>query len=196
DVLINNAAVTFVGDLDIALSRHDLVMGINLHAPFVAIRTAVPHLRAAGGGRIVNVSSLAALVPIPGLMSYGMSKVALERLTLDLARQLQPEEIAVNCFRIDLAVASEGFVVNTPGADRSGWEPCEVAAEGIVWMVRQPTGYTGRRESMFGLRQRERIMASRTGKPAIEPPATEMFDGLYAATENMFVEPYADADTA
>ncbi len=46
--------------------------------------------------------------------------------------------IAVNCFRIDLAVASEGFVANTPGADHSDWEPSEVAAEGIVWMVRQP----------------------------------------------------------
>src|SRR5205085_926316 len=71
DVLVNNAAVTFVGDLDIPLARHDLVMDINLRAPLLAARAAVPHMRAAGGGRIVNVSSLAALVPVPGLMSYG-----------------------------------------------------------------------------------------------------------------------------
>ena len=46
-------------------------------------------MQAVGGGRILNVSSVAALVPYPGLMSYGISKIALERLTVDLARQLQ-----------------------------------------------------------------------------------------------------------
>ena len=147
DVLVNNAAITFVGDLDIPMNKHDLVMKVNFDAPFIASRAAVPHMRAAGGGRILNVSSVAALLPVPGLMSYGVSKIALERLTVDLARQLQGDNIAVNCFRIDLAVASEGFVANTPGVDRSTWEPCEVAAEGILWMIDQPVSYSGRRET-------------------------------------------------
>ncbi len=192
DVLVNNAAVTFVGDLDIPLGRHDLVMEINLRAPLVATRAAVPHLRATGDGRILNVSSVAALLPIPGLMSYGISKIALERLTVDLARQLQGDAIAVNCFRIDLPVASEGFVANTPGADRSSWEPCEVAAEGVLWMLRQPLGYSGRRESMLGLRQREGIMASRAAAPSEGVPVTELFDGLAPPTETMFAEPYRE----
>ena len=72
---------------------------------------------------MVNVSSVAALYPHPSLMAYGMSKVALERLTVDAASQLAADGIAVNCFRIDLAVASEGFVANTPGADHWEWEP-------------------------------------------------------------------------
>src|SRR6188472_3518853 len=67
DVLINNAAVTFVGDLDIPMARHELVMAINLHAPFVAMRTARPHLEA-NGGAVINVSSVAALYPHNGLM--------------------------------------------------------------------------------------------------------------------------------
>jgi NAD(P)-dependent dehydrogenase (short-subunit alcohol dehydrogenase family) len=74
-VLVNNAAVTFVGDLDIPLRRHDLVMAIDLHAPLLAARAAVPHLRAAGEGRIVNISSLAALnalrSPAPGQERLG-----------------------------------------------------------------------------------------------------------------------------
>jgi NAD(P)-dependent dehydrogenase (short-subunit alcohol dehydrogenase family) len=190
DVLVNNAAVTFVGDVDIPLARHDLVMAVNTQAPFIASRAALPHLRAAGGGRILNVSSVAALVPHPGLMSYGMSKIALERLTVDLARQLQGDGIAVNCFRIDLPVASEGFVANTPGLDRSTWEPCEVAAEGIRWMLEQPTAYSGRRESMLGLRQREGIMASQAAVPTDGVPVTELFDGLAADGDSPFAEPY------
>lgn len=192
DIVVNNAAITFVGDLDIPLSRHDLVMAVNLQAPFLASRAAVPYLRQAGGGRILNVSSVAALVPFPGLMSYGVSKIALERLTVDLARQLQGDRIAVNCFRIDLPVASEGFVANTPGADRSTWEPCEVAAEGIVWMLRQALDYSGRRESMLGLRQREGIMASQAAVPTIGQPITELFDGLAEDGESAFAEPYVD----
>jgi NAD(P)-dependent dehydrogenase (short-subunit alcohol dehydrogenase family) len=190
DVLVNNAAITFVGDLDIPLPRHELVMAVNLTAPLVASQAAVPHLRAAGGGRILNVSSVAALVPFPGLMSYGVSKVGLERLTVDLARQLQGIGVAVNCFRIDLPVASEGFVANTPGVDRSTWEPCEVAAEGVLWMLQQPASYSGRRESMLGLRQREGIMASQAEVVTDGEPVTELYDGLAPDEETMFAEPH------
>ena len=125
-------------------------------------------------------------------MSYGVSKVALERLTVDLARQLQRDRIAVNCFRIDLAVASEGFVADAPGVDHSTWEPTEVAAEGILWMLGQPTTYSGRRESMLALRQREGIMKSRAVKPPEHEgtPVTELFIGLAADTETVFVEPH------
>jgi NAD(P)-dependent dehydrogenase (short-subunit alcohol dehydrogenase family) len=179
-----------VGDLDIPLKRHELVMAINLTAPLVACRAAAPHLKAAGGGRILNVSSVAALLPIPGLMSYGISKIGLEHLTVDLARQLQGDRIAVNCFRIDLAVASEGFVANTPGVDRSTWEPCEVAAAGVLWMLQQPVSYSGRRESMLALRQREGIMVSRAATPTDGgTPTTELFDGLAADTPSMFAAP-------
>jgi NAD(P)-dependent dehydrogenase (short-subunit alcohol dehydrogenase family) len=191
DVLVNNAAVTFVGDLDIPLKRHELVMAINLTAPLVACQAAAPHLKAAGGGRILNVSSVAALLPIPGLMSYGISKIALEHLTVDLARILQADDVAVNCFRIDLAVASEGFVANTPGVDRSTWEPCEVAAEGILWMLRQPASYSGQLESMVGLRQREGIMASQAEVQMEHgPPVTTLFTGVAPDTESTFAEPY------
>jgi citronellol/citronellal dehydrogenase len=193
DILVNNAAVTFVGDLDIRLSRHDLVMDVNYRAPLVAIREAVPHMRAAGGGRIVNVSSVAALQPVPGLMTYGVSKIALERLTVDAARQLQADGIACNVFRIDIPVASEGFVRNAPGVDTSTWEPTEVAAEGIVWLLSQPAHHSGRRESMHHLRERERIMASRSQRPHDGPtPVGELVDGLVAADDTVFTEPYED----
>jgi hypothetical protein len=73
--------------------------------------------------------------------------------------------VACNCFRIDVPVASEGFVANLPDVDHSDWEPADVPAEGVVWMLRQPADYTGRVESMAALRQREGIMASRAERP-------------------------------
>jgi len=194
DILVNNAAITFVGDLDIPLRRYDLIMQVNLRAPMIAIRTATPAMRSAGGGSVINVSSVAALFPHSSLMAYGISKIGLERLTVDAAVQLSPSNIAVNCFRIDVAVASEGFVANTPGVDHSNWEPPAVAAEGIVWMARQPPAYSGRRESMFELRRRMGIMASRIGAPTTEAPPVELLNGLATVADAGFAEPNPDDD--
>jgi NAD(P)-dependent dehydrogenase (short-subunit alcohol dehydrogenase family) len=188
DVLVNNAAITFVGDLTIPLKRHDLIMEVNLRAPLIAIRQAVPHMRRAGGGAIVNLSSAAALTPYPGLMSYGISKLGLERLTVDVANQLAAERIACNCFRIDIPVASEGFVANTPGQDRTGWEPCEVPAEGIVWLLRQPPEFSGHLLSMFELRRDHGIMKSRAAQPSTGTPPLALVTGLVRRGDSMFVD--------
>ena len=161
DILVNNAAITFPGDLDVPLKRYDLMMAVNLRAPLVAAHAAVPHIRQEDEGAILNVSSAAALMYVPGLMVYGMSKIAMEHLTVSLAAQLADDRIAVNTFRIDLPVASEGFVANTPDFDHSDWEPTEVPAEGIVWMLRQPPSYTGQNVGMAALRDEAGIMASR-----------------------------------
>jgi citronellol/citronellal dehydrogenase len=161
DVLVNNAAITFPGDLDVPMKRYDLMMAVNLRAPLVAAHAAAPHMKQQGEGAIVNISSAASLSYIPGLMVYGMSKIALEHLTVSLATQLLPHRIAVNTFRIDVPVASEGFVANLPDVDHSDWEPTEVPAEGIVWMLRQPPAYTGHNVGMAALRNEHGIMASR-----------------------------------
>ena len=62
----------------------------------------------------------------------------------------------MNTFRIDVPVASEGFVFNLPDADHSDWEPSEVAAEGIVWMLEQPPSYTGHNVGMARAARRAR----------------------------------------
>ncbi len=191
DILVNNAAVQFIGDLDQPEHRHELTFAVNYWAPYIAIQEAYPYMERRGGGSIINVSSLAALLPIADMLSYGSSKLALEHVTLSAARALHPEGIAVNCFRIDIAVASEGFVANTPGLDRSDWEPCQVPAEGILWMLRQPLEYTGQRESMFHLREREGIMKSRAARPRQQDPTpTELFVGLYESGPSHYAEPY------
>ncbi len=164
DMLINNAAITFPGDLEVPMKRYELMMTVNVRAPLLAMRAAVPVMVAQGGGTILNISSAAGLHVFPGLMIYGMSKAALERMSIDVAEQLRSKRIAVNTFRIDVPVASEGFVANLPNVDHSSWEPTEVPAEGVVWMLRQPPDYTGQLVSLEALRQEQGIMQSRAAR--------------------------------
>jgi NAD(P)-dependent dehydrogenase (short-subunit alcohol dehydrogenase family) len=162
DILVNNAAITFPGDLDLDMKRFDVLMQVDLRAPLLAIRAVMGSMKERRTGSILNISSIAGLNYFPGLMAYGMAKAALEHLTVSAAYQLRPFDIAVNTFRIDVPVASEGFVFNLPDADHSDWEPSEVAAEGIVWMLEQPPSYTGHNVGMARLRADAGIMASRS----------------------------------
>jgi NAD(P)-dependent dehydrogenase (short-subunit alcohol dehydrogenase family) len=118
----------------------------------------------------VNVSSAAALNAYPGQMAYGMAKAALERFTASAAEHLRPHGIPVNTFRIDVPVASEGFLAALPDLDHSDWEPPEVAAEGILWMLGRPPAYTGNNAGMARLRADHGIMQSRAARPHVQSP--------------------------
>jgi len=170
DVLVNNAAITFPGDLELPMKRFDLVFDVDLRAPVIATQAVVPGMIERGSGAIVNVSSAAALNYYPGQMAYGMAKAALEHLTMSLAAQLRPHGIPVNTFRIDVPVASEGFVAALADIDHSDWEPPEVAAEGILWVLRQPAAVTGRQFGMARLRADAGIMESRSARPHTQAP--------------------------
>lgn len=161
DVLVNNAAITFPGDVDLPLRRWDLVMEVNLRAPILAIKAALPGMRERRSGAILNVSSAAAVMPIPGLLVYGVSKAGLERLTTGVAADVRTDGIAVNCYRIDVPIASEGFVANAPELDQSEWEPTEIGAEGALWMLRQPADFTGRVLGITDLRRQYGVARSR-----------------------------------
>src|SRR5688572_17430596 len=88
DVLVNNAAITFPGDLELSMKRYDLVMDVDLRAPVVATRAVLDGMRSRGEGAVINVSSAAALNYYPGQMAYGMAKIALEHFTVDAAEQV------------------------------------------------------------------------------------------------------------
>jgi NAD(P)-dependent dehydrogenase (short-subunit alcohol dehydrogenase family) len=188
DVLVNNATISFPGNLGITMKRYDLMMKVNVQAPLIAMREVAALIEErGGGGAILNVSSIAALYPVLGQMVYGMSKIALERLTVDAAMQLQEHDIAVNCFRIDIPVASEGSVANSPDMDHAGWEPSVVAAEGILWILEQPSSYSGQLVSMHELREREGIMPTRVADGYHTPNfRTSLVNGLVARDEAYF----------
>jgi len=161
DVLVNNAAITFPGDIDLPIRRWDLVMEVNLRAPVIAIKAALPGMVERRSGAILNVSSAAAVLAVPGLLAYGVSKAALERLTVGLAENAGSHGVAVNCLRIDVPIASEGFVYNAPELDKSAWEPTAVGAEAALWMLAQPAAFTGRVLGITNLRREHGVPGSR-----------------------------------
>ena len=98
DVLVNNAATSphFGPLLDASEAQWDKTFEVNVKGYVHAIRACVPRMRGREpGGRIVNVASVAGLVPHGGLGVYGVSKAAVLMLTRTLAAELAPE-IRVN----------------------------------------------------------------------------------------------------
>ncbi len=99
DVLVNNAGrTTFAapGDLE-ALNDDDFldIYRTNLLGAYHMIRACAPHMREAGFGAVVNISSIAGLTGVGSSLAYACSKAALNTLTLSLARTLGPQ-IRVN----------------------------------------------------------------------------------------------------
>jgi NAD(P)-dependent dehydrogenase (short-subunit alcohol dehydrogenase family) len=98
DTVVNNAALSVGGGspVDVDLDTWNHVMAVNLHGAFLTARHAIPHLRAAGAGSIVNISSIAAVRGTGG-GAYAASKAAMNGLTRDWAHVHGRESIRVNC---------------------------------------------------------------------------------------------------
>jgi NAD(P)-dependent dehydrogenase (short-subunit alcohol dehydrogenase family) len=96
DVIINNAGVIEVGPLEHMLAP-DFEEAVDLHlwAPLWVSRAAIPHLKAAGGGRIVNIASFGGLVATPHMAPYVASKFALVGLSAALRNELAKDGILV-----------------------------------------------------------------------------------------------------
>ncbi|WP_076866290.1 SDR family NAD(P)-dependent oxidoreductase [Bradyrhizobium mercantei] len=97
DVMVNNAGVARNRDfLDISEAEFDDVMGINLKGAFFGVQAAARQMIAQGGGGVVvNMSSVNALLAIPSLATYAMSKGAMKQLTSVAAVALAPHGIRV-----------------------------------------------------------------------------------------------------
>ena len=74
----------------------DETLGQNLRTTFLVTKAAVPYLREAGGGAIVNVASIAGLVASPALAAYAAAKAGVISFTKSMALELAPSDIRVN----------------------------------------------------------------------------------------------------
>ena len=98
DAVVNNAGIAVAGSADgISEADWDRVVAVNLKGVWAGMKYAVPHLRAAGGGSIVNMASVQALVGFPGWAGYAATKGAIVALTQQAAVEYGPERIRVNC---------------------------------------------------------------------------------------------------
>lgn len=155
DILINNAAVTFFIPVEtFPKKRFDLMMEVQVWAPFHLSQLVLPSMRERKQGWIVNISSPAGLHPrMPyarrsGGTVYGMCKAALERFTTGLASEVYDDNVAVN-------VVSPGLV-DTPGVAVHGLineqtkdrvQPIEYIAEAVYRLASgDPKSMTGKIE--------------------------------------------------
>jgi 3-oxoacyl-[acyl-carrier protein] reductase len=98
DVLVNNAGEAWAGrTLDTTEDEWQVCLDINLLSGVRFTRAAVPHMRQAGGGRIVFVNAVGAHSPIPGLVDYEAAKAALLCFAKSMATDLAADNILVNC---------------------------------------------------------------------------------------------------
>ena len=97
DVVVNNAGGPPPGPFE----AHDdaawtQALSQNLLSVVRTVREALPHLRAAGGGRIINITSVAVKEPIPGLVLSNAARLGVVGLAKTLSRELGPDGITVN----------------------------------------------------------------------------------------------------
>jgi NAD(P)-dependent dehydrogenase (short-subunit alcohol dehydrogenase family) len=115
DILVNNAAVFAslkTGPFEeISSQEWDMVHAVNVRGVFECCKAAVPAMRRAGGGKIVNVASGTVFKGTPMLLHYVASKGAVVALTRALAREVGKDSIAVNCIAPGLTL-SEGVMAN------------------------------------------------------------------------------------
>ncbi|KAM4831944.1 dehydrogenase/reductase SDR family member 4 [Urocitellus parryii] len=99
DILVSNAAVNpFFGSLmDATEEVWDKVLDVNVKATALMTKAVVPEMEKRGSGSVVIVASIGAFTPFPGLGPYNVSKTALLGLTKNLALELAPKNIRVNC---------------------------------------------------------------------------------------------------
>ena len=142
DGLINNAGTTrMVAQSDLeGLQAEDFlhIYAVNVVGTFQMTRAVVPAMRAAGGGSIVNTSSIAGVKGIGSSIAYAASKGALNTMTLSLARMLAPE-IRVN------AVAP-GFITGRWWLEKLGQENYDAMVANVEQMT--PLGRAGTPEDM------------------------------------------------
>lgn len=97
DILVNNAGAELTAKAeDMALEDWERVLAVNVTGTMLASRTALPFMRAAGGGAIVNVSSISGLLGWPASTAYCTAKGAVIQLTRQMAVDHGQEGIRVN----------------------------------------------------------------------------------------------------
>ncbi len=149
DVLVNNAGVYFHTPVDdLTPDQFASVLDVNLRAPIFAAQAARPHMRARGGGVVVNITSISAVKGMPNV--YGPGKAALESFTRSADRDWASDNIrcvAIAPGMIDTDMEAEVLadasridpVLETTARGRVA-EPAEVAAA-VVYLASETADF-------------------------------------------------------
>lgn len=137
DILINNAATNpyFGPATELTPEAFDKTVDVNLKGPYFMSSRAVPLMAESGGGSIVNVASIAALMSLPGQAVYAMTKAGLVSVTKSFAKEYGSQGIRVNAILpgvVETKLAAA--MVEDPSVQK--------------WLSRLPAGRAGQPEDM------------------------------------------------
>jgi NAD(P)-dependent dehydrogenase (short-subunit alcohol dehydrogenase family) len=97
NILVNNAGIIDFTPLDsLDCERWDRVLNVNLRSAVLGAKHVIPHMRRAGGGSIVNIASIQAVLTAPKFAAYAASKGGLLMVTRTMGLELGPDNIRVN----------------------------------------------------------------------------------------------------
>jgi NAD(P)-dependent dehydrogenase (short-subunit alcohol dehydrogenase family) len=144
DLLVNNAGLmTRHGAFDVGPDDWDLIMRVNVRAPYLAIRHAAPYMIRQRSGSIINVTALAAsFIPkghrAQGSVAYAVSKAALNRLSYFMAEELKPHGIAVNALSPGVVRTDTALALN-PKAKSDWGKPAtpDLLGPALLYLARQ-----------------------------------------------------------
>lgn len=140
DGAVNSAGIGGLGNaVDISLEDWHRVIDIDLHGVFYACRAAIPHLRKAGGGSIVNIASLSGVRADHGFGAYNAAKAGV----INFTRALGLDHAAEN---IRATAVCPGYIA-TPLTE----VPTSIDALNDDWLSRIPMGRAGRAEEIAAL---------------------------------------------
>jgi len=126
DILVNNAGVAHVGKADTTTEEDfDRVYRINVKGAYNLLHEIIPVMVTNGGGAILNLSSIAAVVGLSDRFAYSMSKGAVQAMTLSVAKDYIDKGIRCNCInpaRVHTPFV-DGFIAkNYPGKEKEMFE--------------------------------------------------------------------------
>ncbi len=141
-----DALVTLIGGfaggglLETDRATWDRMLDLNLTTVFTATRALVPHMVAAGRGRVVTIGSRAAMPPGAGFIAYTVAKAGVIAFTQALAQELRGSGVTANCV-LPSTMDTPANRAAMPGSDRQGWVPVESVAAAIAFLVSEDASH-------------------------------------------------------
>lgn len=146
DLLVNNAGISHIGTAETTTEEDfDKVMQVNVKGVYNCLAAAIPKIKERGGGAIVNMASVAALVGLPDRFAYSMSKGAVYAMTLSVAKDYLKDNIRCNSIspaRVHTPFVDGFLAKNYPGKEQEMFEKLSAT---------QPIGRMGKPEEVARL---------------------------------------------
>ncbi len=120
-ILVNNAGISHIGTVETTSEADfDRIFGVNVKGVYNGLFATIPHLKAAGGGVILNMASVAATLGLADRFAYSMSKGAVLTMTLSVAKDYLTHNIRCNCIspgRVHTPFVDGFLAKNYPGQE-------------------------------------------------------------------------------